>query len=102
MAQANIFWQSCGMTMPAPDKSCGSCTLCCKLLAIGELDKPRDRWCDHCVPGQGCQIYESRPRECAHFECGWKVDERLGPEWRPDRCKFLLAYDGKAGRMVVH
>jgi hypothetical protein len=71
-------------------------------LAIGALEKPRDRWCGHCVPGQGCGIYEARPRECAHFECGWKVDERLGPEWRPDRCKFLLAYDAGARRMVVH
>ena len=88
--------------MPAPDKSCGSCTLCCKLLAIAALEKPRDRWCDHCAPGRGCGIYETRPPECAHFECGWKIDDRLGPEWRPDRCKFLLAYDAKARRMVVH
>lgn len=90
------------MTIAMPEKSCGTCTLCCKLLAIGALEKPRDRWCGHCVPGQGCGIYESRPRECAHFECGWKVDPRLGPEWRPDRCKFLLAYDMNAKRMVVH
>lgn len=88
--------------MSAPDKSCGTCTLCCKLLAIGALEKPRDRWCPHCVPGQGCQIYDSRPHECAHFECGWKVDDRLGPEWRPDRAKFLLAFDAQARRMVVH
>lgn len=90
------------MTTAMPEKSCGTCTLCCKLLAIGALEKPRDRWCGHCVPGQGCGIYKSRPRECVHFECGWKVDPRLGPEWRPDRCKFLLAYDGNAKRMVVH
>lgn len=94
------------MIVPAPetssDKSCGSCTLCCKLLAIAELEKPRDRWCAHCAPGQGCGIYEARPRECTLFECGWKVDARLGPEWRPDRSKFLMAYDGNARRMVVH
>ena len=90
------------MTAAAPEKCCGTCTLCCKLLAIGALEKPKDRWCDHCAPGQGCRIYETRPQECVHFECGWKIDERLGPEWRPDRCKFLLAYDAGNKHLVVH
>jgi hypothetical protein len=38
-------------------RSCGSCTLCCKLMPVllddGE-DKPAGEWCKHCTKGVGC------------------------------------------------
>ncbi|HEX2764369.1 MAG TPA: hypothetical protein VHM92_11095 [Allosphingosinicella sp.] len=73
-----------------PGRSCGSCTLCCKTVAVEELAKPSGSWCAHCRPSQGCSIYESRPAGCRDFHCEWLRSERLGPEWRPDRAKFAL------------
>jgi hypothetical protein len=79
-----------------PGRRCGSCTLCCKVLAITELQKPRGTWCPDCSPGKGCNIYETRPAECRSFMCGWLTDPMLGPEWKPDRSKIVLtlARDG--------
>lgn len=42
-------------------RSCAGCTLCCKLLAVEALAKPRAKWCPHCDSKQGCTIYETRP-----------------------------------------
>src|SRR5262245_35961657 len=60
------------------DKSCGSCTLCCKVVPVASLRKPRDTWCSHCNPkapkGKGCNIYAERPRECVEWDCLWRID----------------------------
>jgi hypothetical protein len=73
---------------------CGSCTLCCKLLGIPELDKPQDRWCTHCAVGSGCRIYESRPASCRDFECVWLQSQKeakpLPLALRPDKSKMVL------------
>lgn len=31
-----------------------------------------------------------RPEGCIRFNCDWRKNARLGDEWRPDRCGFLL------------
>jgi hypothetical protein len=75
---------------------CGTCTLCCKLLDIPELEKPMNRWCTHCTPGSGCRIYESRPAPCRDFACVWlesqKEEKPLPPALRPDKCKIVLSF----------
>jgi len=71
-------------------RACGDCTLCCKVMAIEELSKPASRWCRHCKPGCGCQIYDSRPGECRDFNCLWLIDQRFGPHWRPNKSKLVL------------
>ena len=76
-------------------RSCGTCTLCCKLLGIGALEKPSGQWCPHCLPGKGCGIYSERPDECHTFECDWLRNETLGPEWKPEKSKIVLASSGK-------
>ena len=63
-------------------RQCGSCTLCCKVLGVGELNKPKGQWCPHCSIGVGCGIYKQRPTECINFDCSWllgKVPEDLKP-----------------------
>jgi hypothetical protein len=64
--------------------------LCCKTVAVIELDKPPGAWCRHCRPSRGCTIYEARPAGCRDFYCEWMYSEKLGPEWKPDRAKFTL------------
>jgi len=62
---------------PSPTReSCGTCSLCCKVMRVPQLDppKPSDEWCPHCVPGRlpgGCTIYETRPPICQGFRCLW-------------------------------
>ena len=77
-------------TKPLPGRSCGGCTLCCKVLSVPTLEKPRGAWCQHCERGVGCRIYEARPGECRSFLCGWLVSDRFGPEWKPEKSKIVI------------
>ena len=75
----------------APGRECGSCTLCCKVYALPELEKPPGVWCKHCAPGKGCEIHDAPPPEqCRQFFCLWMTDGKMPDEWRPDRAKFVL------------
>lgn len=80
-------------TPPVSGRACGSCTLCCKVYDIAELDKKAGAWCGHCEPGRGCRIHESRPRPCRDFDCLWLTQSWLGPEWKPDRARMVLSVD---------
>jgi hypothetical protein len=92
---------SAGISLVA-GRSCGSCTLCCKVMGIEELSKPIGQWCQHCSPGTGCKIHESRPNECREFYCAYLVAPHLGEEWKPDRSKMVLMIDQDGLRMVAH
>lgn len=78
-------------------RSCGSCSMCCKVLGIPELDKPADKWCQHCDPGNdGCTIYEDRPPVCRTFECIWLQDgKNIAPVFkdsdRPDKIGIVFS-----------
>jgi Fe-S-cluster containining protein len=87
----------------APGRSCGTCSLCCKVLPVAELNKPAGQWCMHCVPGSGCAIHADRPQACRRFFCAWRFDPNLGPEWKPEACRFVLSVDPvhKALRVTV-
>lgn len=72
-------------------RSCGSCSLCCKILDIPELDKPSGRWCSHCKPGKGgCEIYSDRPLVCRAFGCQWLADGSFGDHWYPVCSRMVL------------
>ena len=82
-------------------RSCGTCNLCCKVYSIKELAKPAGRWCSHCVRGSGCGIHPDRPRSCRDFFCSWLVDPNLGPEWKPEVCRFVLSADATHRAIMV-
>lgn len=71
-------------------RTCGTCTMCCKLLGIKELDKPSDKWCPHCDVGHGCKIYADRPPSCVEFACAYIMEPDLPEELRPDRCRVVM------------
>jgi len=73
-----------------PDRDCGACTSCCRDLAIDELQKAPGILCVHCVEGQGCGIYQTRPKSCRVWFCGWRQMAQLDDTWRPDRCEILI------------
>lgn len=89
---------------------CGSCTLCCKIMAVDELQKPRNQWCGHCDKGRGCKIYDERPQSCRDFECVWLLSQKhdpappspLPPELRPDRSKVVLAMSTSGKALIAH
>ena len=75
----------------APGRACGGCTLCCKVYALPELEKPPGVWCRHCAPGKGCKIHDALPEQCRRFNCLWMTDGTMPDEWRPDKAKFVLS-----------
>ncbi len=78
------------VTTTVPGRACGSCTMCCKVIAVTELDKAAGVWCAHCVAKKGCGIYDTRPPGCRTYYCHWMLDKNFGPEWKPDHAKFAL------------
>jgi len=79
------------MSESAPaGNDCGTCTVCCMALRVIEVDKEAGRYCQHCLPGKGCGIYETRFEICRTFLCGWRLVPQLGEAWRPDRSGILM------------
>jgi hypothetical protein len=76
-------------------RSCGACTLCCRLLPIRELRKPAATKCPHQKFGKGCTIYAHRPTECRAWSCRWVSDRATVGMPRPDRCHYVIdmSYD---------
>ncbi len=77
-----------------PGRQCGSCILCCKLLGIKEINKPEYQWCKHCKPGVGCTIYDTRPKACRTFYCGYRQSTDISDAWFPARSRMVLLAQG--------
>ena len=92
--------------MPRPDivpgRSCENCTLCCKVLGIPALEKPRGTVCTHCDWGQGCKIYARRPGACADFDCSYLLSPALGDEWKPTTAHLVLGYMTEADIILIY
>lgn len=84
-----------------PGRTCGTCTMCCKVLYITDFAKPAGRWCSHVKPGVGCSIYEQRPQSCRTFLCKWLQDENMGDEWKPERAKFAISQMTEGGNLLI-
>jgi hypothetical protein len=92
------------------ERSCGSCSLCCKLLSIeGVEDRPGWTWCRHCAPGKGgCRIYHDRPDACRNFVCGWYsggLDPVLDPQrWYPAKARMMITAEAvdPETHIVIH
>jgi hypothetical protein len=89
---------------PVRGRSCGTCSLCCKLIHVAELNKPMGQWCPHCLKSGGCGIYETRPNVCRDWFCEWIANPNIGDEWRPLSTKMVMIVvnDGGAQKLVVH
>lgn len=85
-----------------PGRSCDRCTLCCKVMRVQELAKPKSTWCPHCAIGKGCTIYETRPEECRGFFCGYRRWSEVGEHWFPADSKMLLSPELDGTRIGIH
>lgn len=83
-------------------RSCGTCTMCCKLLDIDVLEKPRGVWCRHCNPKTGCNAYDTRPQACRGFYCGYLRLPDLDDRWKPSKARFLINFEERSNRIVIH
>ena len=75
----------------APGRACGTCTLCCKVFQLPELEKPAGVWCRHCTQGVGCGVHPDRPAQCRAFFCLWMTDATIPADWKPERSKMVLS-----------
>lgn len=91
--------QAAGQT--ANVRSCGSCTMCCKLIEAPELKKAAHVWCGHVKKGSGCGVHAQRPLSCAVFQCFWTFNPALSDEWRPDRARFIVSVETGGGLVIT-
>ena len=84
------------------DRACGSCSLCCKLVAVGKKDesfqKPQGVWCEHCAKPR-CRVYETRPNACREYKCLW-LRGLFAEEDRPDRAGLVVHLEQSIGDHV--
>ena len=71
-------------------RTCGGCSLCCKLLPVKEIGKPAGQRCRHQKFGKGCTIYARRPGSCRFWSCAWLTDKRTEAMRRPDRVHYVV------------
>jgi len=82
----------------AISRTCSGCTVCCTLLAVLPLGKPKNTACEHCT-GTGCAIFGqiARPSMCGQYQCAWLWNKNWPEELRPDKCHVLFEPIGDAG-----
>lgn len=85
----------------APERTCGDCGMCCKLMGVAAIDKAPHAWCGHFRKGAGCGIYAERPKACADYACYWLKAPNLDDRWRPDRARFVLHRENGGQALVV-
>lgn len=86
-------------------RKCGTCTLCCKLLGVKELNKPAGKYCEFAKFGCGCQKYDIRPQECRTFECLWKQTEGedgVPSRFHPSIYKFFFSMNADETAVVLY
>jgi hypothetical protein len=76
--------------------------MCCKLVAVEEINKPAHQWCSHFAAGNGCLIYADRPNECRTFRCLWLMRAELGEHWRPDRSRIVLYFSQDGTHLIAN
>ena len=70
-------------------RSCGSCSLCCTVLRVDELEKPAGFDCPQQRGEAGCAIHETRPSVCRGYHCLW-LQGGLEDDERPDRTGGII------------
>jgi hypothetical protein len=86
-------------------RQCGTCTACCTVMGVGEINKPRNTPCPHLAAGGGCGVYASKPESCTAFSCMWLNGNLVEDVMRPDQSGLVFSLNptGFSGaEPVVH
>jgi hypothetical protein len=74
-------------------RQCGTCTLCCRLVPVRELEKPAGARCKF-QRHTGCQVYhrpnKGFPHACGFWSCKWLLNDDAADLSRPDRAGYVL------------
>jgi hypothetical protein len=85
-------------------RTCGTCTACCTILGVVELNKPNYSPCSHECKA-GCAIYSTRPVSCRVWSCNWLYGrEPAGDERRrPDKLGLMFTHEdiGRRGKILT-
>ena len=76
--------------VPGPQRACGACLLCCKVLPVRDIEKPANKWCRHAQIGAGCKIYANLPTSCRVWSCLWVLDKTMPEELQPSRSHVIF------------
>src|SRR5262245_34848103 len=71
-------------------RSCGGCTLCCKLLPVPIFKKASGTPCQYQRFNKGCTIYARRPAACQYWSCRWLLSLDTAELRRPDRSHYVI------------
>jgi hypothetical protein len=75
-----------------PERTCGSCNICCVVPKIDEpeLQKLPGCRCRNALTSGVCAIYETRPTVCRNFFCGWRLLPLVNERLRPDQSAVFI------------
>lgn len=75
-------------------RACGECTGCCEGWLSANIKGHEmfpGRPCFFLADGK-CTDYEGRPGTCKTYNCAWKTEPSVFPEWmRPDRSGVIIS-----------
>ena len=83
-------------------RDCGTCSACCRLPEVLEINKPANTPCQFlCSKGYGCQIYKNRPKPCADYKCCWLMGHGREKD-QPNKSDVLIeSRDTQFGNLMV-
>lgn len=67
---------------------CGTCSLCCTLCSVADINKANGVACEYCA--DGCSIYDERPQGCRDFNCAYVQMKVVNIAMRPDNCGVVF------------
>lgn len=100
-----------GERRPASGRTCGTCSLCCTVLAVVDLRTPehpdgkeQNTRCAHLrrgAIGGSCSIYAERPTSCAEFSCLW-LTGHLPADLKPEKIRAVADVNATGDVLVFH
>lgn len=82
-------------------RDCGTCSLCCTVMAIAEIQKPRNQRCPNLSLLGRCKIYATKPDSCTAFSCLWRIGI-IPRELQPERVHAVGDVNDAGDTIVFH
>lgn len=73
------------------ERRCNECTLCCRLVPVGQLGKPANTRCKFQRVGKGCTLHGTPdyPHSCKLWACAWLANPKADLP-RPDHAHYVV------------
>jgi len=81
-------------------RECGRCILCCKIMAVPQIDKPELTWCKYLDRRRKyCKKYDVRPKACREFNCLWLMG-MFGENDSPENTNVVFSVNNPKGDLI--